>query len=295
MPGRPAVGTVLEAKLDRGRGPVATVLVRNGTLRVGDNYIFGTVFGKVRAMFDDRGRRSRKPALHPGRSAGPRSAARSRRHVPGGHRSRQGQADRAVPRDEGARSAAGQELARLARRPCTSRFATAGVKELPLIIKADVGGSAEVLADTLQKLSTDKVTHQGHPLRRGRHHRDRRAAGLGLERHHHRLQRAPGTQGRRSWREQENVDIRLHTIIYELRTRSRRHGRPARAGLQGDLPGPRRSSRHLPHSQGGHHRRLLRLGRRHSREAEIRLLRDNDRSSKARSDRSSASRTTSAK
>src|SRR5690606_32967737 len=54
-PNRPAAGTVLEAKLDRGRGPVPTVLVRNGTLRVGDYFICGAVFGKVRAMFDDRG------------------------------------------------------------------------------------------------------------------------------------------------------------------------------------------------------------------------------------------------
>src|SRR5439155_21117568 len=54
-PDRPAMGTVLEAKLDRGRGPVATVLVRNGTLRVGDYFICGLVFGKVRAMLDDRG------------------------------------------------------------------------------------------------------------------------------------------------------------------------------------------------------------------------------------------------
>src|ERR1700683_2061332 len=54
-PSRPAMGNVLEAKLDRGRGPVATVLVRNGTLHVGDYFICGSVFGRVRAMFDDRG------------------------------------------------------------------------------------------------------------------------------------------------------------------------------------------------------------------------------------------------
>ena len=59
-PARPAMGTVLEAKLDRGRGPVATVLVRNGTLRVGDYFICGAVFGKVRAMFDDRGEQVRE-------------------------------------------------------------------------------------------------------------------------------------------------------------------------------------------------------------------------------------------
>src|ERR1700709_2443180 len=54
-PGRPALGTVLEANLDKGRGPVATMLVRNGTLRVGDFFICGALFNKVRAMFDDRG------------------------------------------------------------------------------------------------------------------------------------------------------------------------------------------------------------------------------------------------
>ena len=64
-PDRPAVGTVLEAQLDRGRGPVATVLVRNGTLRVGDYFICGSVFGKVRAMFDDRGQplREAEPSM----------------------------------------------------------------------------------------------------------------------------------------------------------------------------------------------------------------------------------------
>src|SRR5207244_8356645 len=55
-PHRLATGTVLEGRLDRGRGPVATILVQNGTLRVGDSFIVGAIFGKVRAMFDDRGR-----------------------------------------------------------------------------------------------------------------------------------------------------------------------------------------------------------------------------------------------
>src|SRR5258708_1985187 len=62
-PARPAMGTVLEAKLDRGRGPVATVLVKNGTLSVGDYFICGSVFGRVRAMFDDRGQQI--PAVLP--------------------------------------------------------------------------------------------------------------------------------------------------------------------------------------------------------------------------------------
>src|ERR1019366_4258967 len=55
-PGRAASGVVLEARLDRGRGPVGTILVQNGTLRTGDNFVVGNVYGKVRAMFDDRGK-----------------------------------------------------------------------------------------------------------------------------------------------------------------------------------------------------------------------------------------------
>ncbi len=54
-PVRAASGVVLEAKLDRGRGPVATILVQNGTLKAGDNFVVGNAYGKVRAMFDDRG------------------------------------------------------------------------------------------------------------------------------------------------------------------------------------------------------------------------------------------------
>ena len=108
-PDRPAMGTVIEAQLDRGRGPVATVLVRNGTLHVGDFFICGAVFGKVRAMLNDRGAQIRKAEpVHAGGSARSRIAARSGRRFPGGHGYRQGQADRQFPRPEGARSGARQ-------------------------------------------------------------------------------------------------------------------------------------------------------------------------------------------
>ena len=78
-PKRSASGTVLEAKLDKGRGPVATILVQDGTLRVGDTLIAGTIVGKVRAMIDDRGQplKTRGP-VHAGRSARPRRPAVSR-------------------------------------------------------------------------------------------------------------------------------------------------------------------------------------------------------------------------
>ncbi len=122
----------IEAQLDRGRGPVATVLVRNGTLHVGDFFICGSVFGKVRAMQNDRGVQIRKaePST-PGGSAGPGVAARSRRRFPGGHRYRQGQADRQFPRPEGARSGAGQDPAASPSNSCTSRWRRAKSRNCP--------------------------------------------------------------------------------------------------------------------------------------------------------------------
>lgn len=62
-PNKPARGTIIEAKLEKGKGPVATVIVQNGTLQIGDAILAGTVYGKVRAMFDDRGRRIKKQDL----------------------------------------------------------------------------------------------------------------------------------------------------------------------------------------------------------------------------------------
>ena len=85
VPERPANGVVLEAKLDRGRGPVATVLVQNGTLRAGDNFVVGNVYGKVRAMLDDRGRAdSGCSSFDSGGNSGNGRAAPGGRSVPGG-------------------------------------------------------------------------------------------------------------------------------------------------------------------------------------------------------------------
>ena len=100
-PKRNATGTVLEAKLDKGRGPVATVLVQDGTLHVGDTFIAGPIVGRVRALIDDRGR--------PTKAAGPSTpvevlgldgSAAAGRRLPGGRRG-EGAADRGVPRGAG--------------------------------------------------------------------------------------------------------------------------------------------------------------------------------------------------
>ncbi len=157
-PRRRAAGTVLEAKLDRGRGPVATVLVQDGTLNEGDLFIAGTVDGKVRALFDHLGRKVKRagpatPAEVLGLSALPQpgdtfqvieDAIKARQVVT----YRQAQAkERAL----------GVKGGRLTLESLQQQMAEGGVKELPLIIKADVQGSAEVLAGTLAKLTDERV------------------------------------------------------------------------------------------------------------------------------------------
>ncbi len=157
-PKRSAVGTVLETKLDRGRGPVATVLVQDGTLRVGDSVIAGPVVGRVRALIDDRGR-----AL---KLAGPSTPVEllGLEALPSPGDSFQAVADPAKARQiatfrqgQAKERQLGAKGSRLTLESLQQQLAEGGVKELPLIIKADVQGSAEVLADTLAKLSDEKT------------------------------------------------------------------------------------------------------------------------------------------
>jgi len=157
-PGRKAVGSVLEAKLDRGRGPVATILVQDGTLKVGDNFIAGSMVGKVRALIDDRG--------HPTKQAGPSTPVEvlGLTGLPQPGDTFQAVADPAKARqiahfrqEQAKNKALGAKGGRLTLESLKEQIAEGSVKDLPIIVKADVQGSAEVLADTLQKLSDDKV------------------------------------------------------------------------------------------------------------------------------------------
>jgi translation initiation factor IF-2 len=157
-PKRSASGAVLEAKLDRGRGPVATVLVQDGTLNVGDNFIAGPVVGRVRALIDDRGR--------PVKSAGPATPVEvlGLTSLPQPGDPFQTVADAAKARQiatfrqaQAKERALGAKGGRLTLESLKEQIAEGGMKELPLIVKADVQGSAEVLADTLTKLSDEKV------------------------------------------------------------------------------------------------------------------------------------------
>jgi translation initiation factor IF-2 len=157
-PKRMAQGTVLEAKLDRGRGPVASVLVQDGTLREGDLFIAGTVDGKVRAIFDHLGRKvtSAGPATPVevlGLSALPQPGD-TFQVIDDPIKARQVVTYRQAQAKE---KLLGGRGGRLTLESLQQQMAEGGIKELPIIIKADVQGSAEVLADSLAKLSDERV------------------------------------------------------------------------------------------------------------------------------------------
>ena len=215
-PKRMAQGTVLEAKLDRGRGPVAHVLVQDGSISEGDLFIAGTVDGKVRAIFDHLGRKLKKagpstPVEILGLSSLPQPGD-TFQVVDDPIKARQVVTYRQAQAKE---KALHGKSSRLTLESLQQQMAEGGVKELPIIIKADVQGSAEVLADTLAKLSDDRVKirtiHTGvgainesdvllatasNAIIIGFNVRpDRNAADVA---------------------EREKVDIRLHSIIYHV-------------------------------------------------------------------------------
>ncbi|CAI8006584.1 Translation initiation factor IF-2 [Geodia barretti] len=204
-PKRMATGAVLEAKVDRGRGPVATILVQDGTLHVGDNFIVGTHVGRVRALIDDRGQ--------PLKEAEPSSPVEvlGLTGLP-----QPGDALQVV-----ADAAKARQIALLRQNQAKTleslqqQLAEGEAKELPIIIKADVQGSAEVLAESLAKLGDERVKiriiHTGvgaisewdvllastsNAIIIGFNVRpDRNAAGVA---------------------EREGVDIRKHSVIYNV-------------------------------------------------------------------------------
>ena len=156
-PKRLAKGTIVEARLDRGRGPVATVLVQEGTLKVGDPFVVGTEFGRIRAMMDDRGQRIE--------SAGPSTPV----EVLGlGGVPEAGDVFVAVQDDAKARQVAEHrrgkqrdaEMAKTAKVSLDDLYQqiqSGEVRELKVVVKTDVQGSLEAVSDALRRLSTDDV------------------------------------------------------------------------------------------------------------------------------------------
>jgi translation initiation factor IF-2 len=214
-PERPGSGTVLEAKLDKGRGPVCSLLVQNGTLRVGDSFLVGAVFGKVRAMLDDRG--------HPIAEASPSTPVEilGLQSLPQAGDSFQAVTDAikakqiALYRENKMREISLAKSSRLTLEQFQDQMKAGLLKELPIILKADVQGSAEVVAESLSKLGDERVkvkliytgvgaitvsdvllASASNSIIVGFNVRpERKAVDLAA---------------------QEQVDIRLHTIIYEL-------------------------------------------------------------------------------
>ncbi|WP_353066351.1 translation initiation factor IF-2 [Tunturibacter psychrotolerans] len=215
QPDRPAVGTVIEAKLDRGRGAVASILVQNGTLRTGDSYIVGNTFGKIRAMFDDRGR--------PITEAGPSTPVEilGLEGMPDAGDTFLVMADRdkakgiAQYRKMKEREAQLAKSSRVSLEGLAEQIKQAGMKDLNLILKGDVQGSVEVLADSLQRMSTEKVRvrvlHSGVGAITESDVLLASASNAVVIGFNVRPDRKAGEVA-----ERENVEIRLHSIIYEL-------------------------------------------------------------------------------
>jgi translation initiation factor IF-2 len=214
-PDRAASGVVLEAKLDRGRGPVATVLVQNGTLKTGEYFVVGNVFGRVRAMFDEWS--------NPLDEAGPSTPVEilGLEGLPqaGDNFIQVGDREKAVGvseyRTQKAREATLAKSSRVSLEGLAEKIKNEGVKELSIILKGDVQGSVEVLNDLLMKLSNDRVKikvlrsgvgaiNEGDVLLASASE----AIIIGFNVRPERMAQELA--------EQEKVDIRLHSIIYEL-------------------------------------------------------------------------------
>ena len=220
-PERAATGVVLEAKLDRGRGPVATVLVQNGTLNAGDNFVVGNVYGKVRAMFDDRGAQLKTaPPSTPVEIIGMEALPQAGDQfvVVADRDKARGISEY---REQKSREAALAKSSRVSLEGLAEQIKAAGTKELNVILKGDVQGSVEVITDLLTKLSNDKVRLK---LLR---------SGVGAITETDVLLASASNaiiigfnvrpeRKAQEIAEQEKVDIRLHSIIYELQDEIKR-------------------------------------------------------------------------
>ncbi len=217
-PTRRASGVVLEAKLDKGRGAVATALVQQGTMRIGDPFIVGQFYGRVRAMFSDRGEAvTEAPPATPVEILGLQGVPQA------------GDAFQVVSDIDRAQTIAGQRQmhARQAAMLKTTKrgiesLGQAEIKELLVILKADVQGSVEVLKATLEKLSTDKVKvrviragvgaiAESDVLLASATQADNVTTAVVIIGFNVRPEARVGEIAR-----QEDVDIRLHSIIYKV-------------------------------------------------------------------------------
>ena len=156
-PNREASGLVVEAQLDKGRGPVATVLVQRGTLRLGDIFVAGSAWGRVRALIDDKGEHIKEagpsaPVEVLGLSSAP-EAGDQFDVVPNEARAR----EITDYRERKRRDSRGTTVVRSSLEQMMSQLSQAGRKEFPILVKADVQGSAEAIVQALEKIGNDEI------------------------------------------------------------------------------------------------------------------------------------------
>lgn len=214
-PNRNAYGTVIEAKLDKGRGSVATLLVQNGTLKIGDPIVVGNTYGRVRAMVNDRGRRVKE--------AGPSAAV----EITGLNEVPQAGDRFVVLEDEKTARQVGEarsqkalqetrnETARVSLDKLFEQMKQGELKELNIIVKADVQGSAEALVASLQKIDVEgakvNIIHTGVGAITESDIILATASNAIIVGFNVR----PNPNAKRM-AEEEKVDIRLHRIIYKV-------------------------------------------------------------------------------
>ena len=271
----PAKGIVIEARLDKGRGPVATVLVQSGTLKRGDIVLAGAVFGRVRAMTDENGK--------PVNEAGPAIPVEIQglSDVP-----LAGEDVIALGDERKAREIAlfrqgkfrDVKLAKQQAAKLENMFDQMGENERQDARADRQGRRAGQLRGAVAGAdqAVDRRGEGQHRARGGRrHHRVRHQPGARVEGGDHRLQRARRRAGAQARRDERRADPLLQ---HHLRSGRRREGGAvghADARAEGEPARPGRGARGLPDLEGRHGRRLLRARRRRARGAKIRVLRDN--------------------
>ena len=213
-PARNATGSVIESSLDKGRGYVATVLVQNGTLRQGDIVLAGTHFGKIKAMFNERGQRIQQalpaePALILGLNGAP--TAGDQFHVMASEQEARELANKReqLKREQGIRTTKRKGLEDIAH-----DIAVGGVKDLNLVVKGDVDSSIEALSDSLIKLSTEKIKVNVIYKAVGQISESDVDLAKASDAIIVGFQVRP-SQAAKRLADQEGVDIRLYSIIYD--------------------------------------------------------------------------------
>ena len=213
-PNRKATGTIIESSLDKGRGYVATVLVSNGTLRVGDIMLAGTNYGRVKAMLDERGHRITE--IGPSQAAtilglnGAPQAGDSFHVMDTDQEAREIAGKREqLAREQGLRTMKRVDLNEIGRRIALGDF-----KELNLIVKGDVDGSIEALSDSLIKLSTEKIQVNVIQKAVGQISENDVNLAAASDAIIVAFQVRPSASARKL-AEQEGVDIRTYSVIYD--------------------------------------------------------------------------------